>query len=67
MTATALAVRAGFASSKNQAKSQLGGGQYKLDGETIDGKYAFEKLPPEAFATPRTLQIGKRKVIVKRA
>jgi len=65
VTATSLAVRAGFATSKNQAKSQLQGGQYKLDGEPLDGKYAFEKLPAETFATPRVLQIGKRKVMIK--
>jgi tyrosyl-tRNA synthetase len=66
VSATTLVVRAELASSNRQARTQLQGGQYKLDGEAIDPKFAFEKMPPAWFDKPRVLQLGKKKVLVQR-
>jgi tyrosyl-tRNA synthetase len=64
-SATNLIVRAGFATSNRQARTQLAQGQYRLDNEPLAEKYAFEKLPADAFAKPRLLQHGKKKVVVR--
>jgi tyrosyl-tRNA synthetase len=66
VTATALVVRAGLASSNRAARTQLSQGQFKLDGQTIEEKYGFEKLPAALFDKPVMVQLGKKKVLVKK-
>jgi tyrosyl-tRNA synthetase len=66
LTATALVVRAGLASSNRAARTQLSQGQFKLDGQTIEEKYGFEKLPAALFDKPVMVQLGKKKVLVKK-
>ena len=66
ITATVLVTRAGLASSNRQARTQLAQGQYKLDDEILAEKYGFEKMPASWFDKPRVLQLGKKKVVVRR-
>jgi tyrosyl-tRNA synthetase len=67
LSAVALVVRAGLAGSNRQARTHVQQGACKLDGDTIDAKYASEKTPTDWFDHPRLLQLGKKKVVVRRA
>jgi tyrosyl-tRNA synthetase len=66
VTAAVLAVQTQLSASMRQARTSLAQGALKLDGQVLEEKYAFEKLPAASFDKPVILQLGKKKVVVKK-